>query len=241
MECCAGSMKRPAQSPCLRSKAFPARSEAERASSGSTSHPTCRVTGTSLSGPSREIWIPVSQAVASCSSRHIRPWPMQRRWLTIFPTVKISNSKAKRVWRDRVCNRLARVKWVDENRIDLGEPDTPRANEDDFDAFVTAAPVLRSIRERIAITCPAWTDAKAEGSTLLTGVFDPNPKIDRSDRSDRTVAGSKTKPRPRRMTVWRIGPDSGLQRSAQQIAGRLGCTFPLGEAPSRMVGGGRGS
>ncbi len=93
-----------------------------------------------------------------------------------LPTVRISNSKKKRAWRDGVCDSLAQAEWVAENRIDLDEMDAPRANEDDFDAYVTAAAVLRCIHEGMAMACLEWIDAKVEGSMLLTGVVDPGRK-----------------------------------------------------------------
>ena len=108
-----------------------------------------------------------------------------------LPTGQIANSKTKRAWRDHVCNRLAQAEWVDASRIDLGDLDASRANEDDFDAHVTAAAFLRCIHEGREIASPEWIDAKAEGSMLLAGVVDPYRKSD----STRRIAG--TAPRTR--------------------------------------------
>ena len=104
-----------------------------------------------------------------------------------LPTGRIANSKTKRVWRDDVCNRLAQAQWIRANRIDLGKLDAPRENEDDFDAYVTAAAVLRCIHEGVEIACPEWIDAKAEGSMLLAGVVDPDRKSGRSSRKAGTA------------------------------------------------------
>ena len=64
-----------------------------------------------------------------------------------LPTGRITNAKTNRMWRNEVCERLARAEWVDGNGIDLGDLNGPRANEDDFDAHLTAAAVLRCIRK----------------------------------------------------------------------------------------------
>lgn len=114
-----------------------------------------------------------------------------------LPTGRITNSKTKRVWRNEVCDWLARAQWVGGNRIDLGDLNGPRANEDDFDAHVTAAAVLRCIHEGLEIAAPEWTDAAAEGSMLLAGVVDPHPRGGTSGRRAPKVAASRTEPGPR--------------------------------------------
>ena len=110
-----------------------------------------------------------------------------------LPTGQIANSKTQRAWRDHVCNRLAQAEWVDASRIDLGDLDASRANEDDFDAHVTAAAFLRCIHEGREIASPEWIDAKAEGSMLLAGVVDPIGKVVdpyRKSDSTRRIAGT---------------------------------------------------
>lgn len=81
-------------------------------------------------------------------------------------------AKTKRPWRDCVCDRLAKVYGT---KV-LGPLDAPRANEDDFDAHVTAVAVLRCIRDGREIASPEWIDPTAEGSMLLAGAVDPHRK-----------------------------------------------------------------
>ena len=110
-----------------------------------------------------------------------------------LPTGRVANSKTKQAWRDWVCNCLTQAGWVDANRIDLGNLDASRANEDDFDAHVTAAAFLRCIHEGREIASPEWIDAKAEGSMLLAGVVDPIGKVVdpyRKSDSTRRIAGT---------------------------------------------------
>ena len=110
-----------------------------------------------------------------------------------LPTGRVANSKTKWAWRDDVCNRLTQAEWVDVSRIDLGDLDASRANEDDFDAHVTAAAFLRCIHEGREIGSPEWIDAKAEGSMLLAGVVDPARRVVdpyRKSDSTRRIAGT---------------------------------------------------
>lgn len=128
-----------------------------------------------------------------------------------LPTGRIANSKTKRTWRNEICDRLARAQWVGGNRIDLGDLDGPRANEDDFDAHLTAAAVLRCIQEGLEIASPEWTDATAEGSMLLAGVVDPRRRSVTSGR------------RARRSPASRAGAGSGANGAAVYRCPIPGC------------------
>ena len=108
-----------------------------------------------------------------------------------LPTGRITNAKTKRKWRNETCDRLARAQWVGGNRIDLGDLNGPRANEDDFDAHLTAAAVLRCIHEGLEIASPEWTDATAEGAMLLAGVVDPRRRSGTSGRRARGASASR--------------------------------------------------
>ena len=64
--------------------------------------------------------------------------------------------------------------WVVANGVDLGDLGPTRTNEDDFDAHLTAAAVLRCVLEGTPLTRSEWIDAEAEGSMLLAGPVDLN-------------------------------------------------------------------
>ena len=89
-----------------------------------------------------------------------------------LPTKRIRGAKTKPEWRNAKCKLLKQAGWVRENRVDLGELDPPRKNDDDFDAHFTAAAVLRCVCEGRPLADPTWIDEEAEGSMLLTGVSD---------------------------------------------------------------------
>ena len=58
------------------------------------------------------------------------------------------------------------------NGVDLGDLGPTRTNEDDFDAHLTAAAILRCVLEGTPVTRSEWIDAEAEGSMLLAGPVD---------------------------------------------------------------------
>lgn len=89
-----------------------------------------------------------------------------------LPTKRIRSAKTKSEWRNAKCDLLKQAGWVRENQVDLGELDSPRKNDDDFDAHFTAAAVLRCFCEGRPLADPTWIDEEAEGSMLLTGVVD---------------------------------------------------------------------
>ncbi len=123
-----------------------------------------------------------------------------------LPTERKASAKTNALWRANVCNRLAQAAWVHSNGVDLGDLDPVRANEDDFDAHVTAAAVLRCILEHRALAQQEWIDEKTEGSMLLAGLVDLGRAIAGSTRTavefvsrkERSVLSSK--PRPRKLT-----------------------------------------
>ena len=93
-----------------------------------------------------------------------------------LPTRPMTVFKTRPQARNAACDRLAQAQWVGANRIDLGDLGPPRANEDDFDAHITAAAVLRCVHEGRRLDDPDWIEAKAEGTMLLAGVVEPNRK-----------------------------------------------------------------
>ena len=93
-----------------------------------------------------------------------------------LPTCKLIVSKTKQQQREKACERLRTANWVTRNKIDLGELNALKNNEDDFDAHLTAAAFMRCVVERMPLTSQDWIDVIAEGSMLLVGTVDPTLK-----------------------------------------------------------------
>ena len=93
-----------------------------------------------------------------------------------LPTCKLIVSKTKQHEREKVCKLLVAANWVTRNHIDLGALDALIKNEDDFDAHLAAAAVMRCVVEQMPLTSQDWIDVIAEGSMLLVGTVDPTLK-----------------------------------------------------------------
>ena len=93
-----------------------------------------------------------------------------------LPTCRLRVSKTNQQQREEACERLRSANWVTRNHIDLGELNALIRNEDDFDAHLTAAAVMRCVVERMPLTSQDWIDVIAEGSMLLVGTVDPTLK-----------------------------------------------------------------
>ena len=93
-----------------------------------------------------------------------------------LPTCRLRVSKTNQQQREEACERLRSANWVTRNHIDLGELNALIKNEDDFDAHLTAAAVMRCVVERMPLTSQDWIDVIAEGSMLLVGTVDPTLK-----------------------------------------------------------------
>lgn len=90
-----------------------------------------------------------------------------------FPAARTRIAKTHRSVRDDACDRMARAAWIADHRVDLGDLDAARRNDDDFDACLTAAAILRCVCEQRALADLEWIDARVEGSMLLAGPVDP--------------------------------------------------------------------
>ena len=106
-----------------------------------------------------------------------------------LPTGAMRIFKTRKGPRNAACDRLARAEWVRAHGIDLGDLARPRANEDDFDAHLTAAAVFRCVHEGMRLDHPQWMDARVEGSMLLCGVVDPHRKSSGSIGKTATLSG----------------------------------------------------
>ena len=96
-----------------------------------------------------------------------------------LPARRIRIAKTRRAERDRVCDLLMQAEWVACHRVDLGELDSARESDDDFDAHLTAAAVMRCVIEDARLVCADWIDAEVEGSMLLAGPVDPGGGVGR--------------------------------------------------------------
>ncbi|MCY3969010.1 MAG: hypothetical protein OXG74_03685 [Acidobacteria bacterium] len=91
-----------------------------------------------------------------------------------LPTERFAIGKTKPEERNRACDLLAEAAWIDAHGVRLGELAPARDDEDDFDAHLTAAAVLRCYLDGTPVVDEEWVDPIAEGSMLLAGPVDPN-------------------------------------------------------------------
>lgn len=66
--------------------------------------------------------------------------------------------------------------WVARHSVALSDLDAARANEDDFDALMSAAALLRLLLEKAPLESPATVDHVAEGGVLGAASLDTNRK-----------------------------------------------------------------
>lgn len=90
-----------------------------------------------------------------------------------LPTGRFVVAKTKQQPRSDACNLLANARWVTTYGVELGDLDSARRDEDDFDALFTAAAVLRCAVEHTPLATPDWIQHVAEGAMLLAGPVDP--------------------------------------------------------------------
>jgi hypothetical protein len=162
------------------------------------------VPGTVGSG-TRDFWRELSSCLAS--DRDFRVWPfdgpLPEALSTIgivlvetypglayaaaladdLPTERLAIGKTRPEARNRACDLLAKAAWIDTCDADLGHLSSARRDEDDFDALLTAAAVLRCHLDGTPIVDEEWIDPVAEGSMLLAGPVDPARKSKALSRS----------------------------------------------------------
>ena len=93
-----------------------------------------------------------------------------------LPAKMIAVPKSSFEVRERACIRLQQMDWVSINEVKLCCLDRAVASEDDFDALLTAAGVLRCQLEKRLLADSEWIEPKVEGSMLLAGPVDPGGK-----------------------------------------------------------------
>ncbi len=104
-----------------------------------------------------------------------------------LPTGRIAVSKTKHRPRNDACDLLANAKWVATYGVEFDDIDSARTDEDDFDALMTAAAVLRCALEHTPLATPDWICHVAEGAMLLAGPVDPTRRSRTISRSDKAA------------------------------------------------------
>jgi hypothetical protein len=81
---------------------------------------------------------------------------------------RLSVAKTDPLVRRSAVQRIQSTKWVRELEVEIEDCDYAEANEDDFDACLTAAALLRCVLEKLPMTCPI-DSPRVEGGILGTG------------------------------------------------------------------------
>ena len=87
-----------------------------------------------------------------------------------WPTRPTAIAKTRKEQRVRALRALARASWIAKSDVSLPDLAAARASEDDFDALLTAAALVRHFAERRPLSC--WlVDPLLEGGILGTGLL----------------------------------------------------------------------
>ncbi len=119
------------------------------------------------------------------------------------PRLKVS--KGVKATRRAAVDHLLSRPWVVQHDVTLMDIDAALDNEDDFDAFLTAAGLLRLVLEGERLCSPDFEDAIAEGGILGTGTI--NLELPEEDFS---VAGGARNPR-----VGTKAPRASIRRGSE--------------------------
>ena len=98
------------------------------------------------------------------------------------PRIRVAKTRAE--IRRVAMARLQSAGWVGRLGVTIENVAEAEANEDDFDACLTAAALLRCVLEDLSLTLAALASARAEGGILGTGTIN-------LDLPERTFAGSR--------------------------------------------------
>lgn len=74
--------------------------------------------------------------------------------------------------RERAIERLFATRWIRSAGVRIADLDRARANEDDFDAMISAAALLRCVLERLPLFAAPVPSPEIEGAILGTGSID---------------------------------------------------------------------
>jgi|HubBroStandDraft_1064217.scaffolds.fasta_scaffold81171_2 hypothetical protein len=92
--------------------------------------------------------------------------------IDVTPRPRMSVSKTKAAVRRRAIDALLAARWVGANEARFENVDEARANEDDFDALMTAAALLRCRLEALPMWSSPLCSPASEGGILGTGSVD---------------------------------------------------------------------
>ena len=119
------------------------------------------------------------------------------------PPLKVEKTDA--TVRSAALAELLRTQWVQRNAINIENVDFAADNEDDFDACITCAALLRSVVERLPLYPSVPAADAAEGGILGTGTIDLS-LTERQFQTARELTGSSVNRR-------QASPSMALSRS----------------------------
>ena len=134
-------------------------------------------------------------------------------------------AKTDAMVRSAAIEELLQARWIQRNRVRIEDADAAAGNEDDFDACITAAALLRCVLEGLPL-CPSRLDAHmAEGGILGTGTIN----LELPEQTFRPVA----RPRSGRIEPMR-SPAPRQTEPASDGAPAYRC--PIAGCPKRFEG-----
>ena len=93
-----------------------------------------------------------------------------------LPARPLALGKTKQFVRDQRVRELQNASWVKNHSVSLCDLHRAIDNEDDFDAMMTSAALLRVVLQGLPFSDPTLDDPIAEGGILCTGTLDFSKK-----------------------------------------------------------------
>lgn len=95
------------------------------------------------------------------------------------PRSRLFVAKTDAGTRSRAVERLLATDWSKAHKVVFKDLEPARANEDEFDALMTAAALLRCVTDKLPLWASAFHDPRVEGAILGTGSIDLTlPEVD---------------------------------------------------------------
>jgi hypothetical protein len=120
-----------------------------------------------------------------------------------LPSALMTIAKTRRPARQSAISRLSASDWFASREIICNDFDAAIASEDDFDALISAAALMRLFIENAPIESPATVDPIAEGGVLGAASLAGSPALSAAPRPGKTArpqaenpSGSRTYPCP---------------------------------------------
>jgi hypothetical protein len=89
-----------------------------------------------------------------------------------LPARRLRVAKTRCAQRDAALRRLGEASWVAKHSVMISDRDLALESEDDFDALLSAAALLRCVLDGVPLDEPDHDDPVAEGGILLTAAVD---------------------------------------------------------------------